>query len=124
MEISQNIGGGSDNEEEKNERTAKEVEENTIDQNVDGGYIPDRNTAFSIYKMESNIAQEIEVSIVQNSEDLKKRKHQARDLLENCNSYKNQIENIKISLNEKKLNKMNLGVINYSIGFFMNFFLG
>ena len=77
---------------------------------MDGGSIPDKNTAFSIYKIESGSAQEIESNIVQNSEDLKKRKHEARELLENCNTYKSQIENIKISLNDKKLNKLNLGV--------------
>lgn len=110
VEISSQNIGGSDNEEEKNERTSKEVEEKTIDQNMDGGSIPDKNTAFSIYKNESNSAQEIEASIVQNSEDLKKRKHEARELLDNCNSYKNQIETIKISLNDKKINKLNLGV--------------
>jgi hypothetical protein len=103
---SQNIG--SDNEEEKNERTSKEIEEKTVVQNLDD--IPDKNTAFSIFKNESNIAQDIEFNIIQNSDDLKKRKHEARELLENCNTYKNQIENIKNSLNDKKINKLNLGV--------------
>lgn len=111
LEISaNNIGQASDNEEEKNERTAKEVEEKTIDQNIEGNNIPDKNTAFSLYKIESNSAQEIESSIVQNSEELKKRKFEARELLDNCNTYKNQIEQIKISLNDKKINKLNLGV--------------
>jgi len=107
---SQNLVGGSDNEEERNERQSKEVEEKLFDEHVDGNPIPDKNTAFSIFKNESQIAREIESGILQNSEDLKKRKNDARELLESCNNYKNKIEIIKNGLNQKKLNKLNLGV--------------
>lgn len=114
MEISsQNIGGGSDIEEEKNERQGREIEEKTPQEQQDGNAIPDKNTAFSIFKQESPVAKEIESNILQNSEELKKRKAEARDLLDNCNVYKNKIESIKIGLNEKKLNKLNLGVSFY-----------
>jgi len=107
---SQNIAVGSDNEEERNERQSKEIEEKFSDEQVDLNAIPDKNTAFAIFKNESAIAKDIESGILQNSEDLKRRKVEARELLENCNNYKNKIEAIKISLNEKKLNKLNLGV--------------
>ncbi len=112
---SQNLAVGSDNEEERNERQSKEIEEKYNDEQLDSNVIPDKNIAFAIFKNESGIAREIESGIQQNSEDLKRRKAEARELLETCNNYKNKIENIKISLNEKKLNKLNLGVnINYA----------
>jgi hypothetical protein len=41
---------------------------------------------------------------------MKKRKKEARELLENCNNYKNEIEAIRNKLNDKKINKLNLGV--------------
>lgn len=107
---SQNLAVGSDNEEERIERQSKEIEEKFTDEQMDTNAIPDKNTAFAIFKKESGIAREIEFGILQNSEDLKKRKAEARELLESCNNYKNKIETIKISLNEKKLNKLNLGV--------------
>lgn len=101
---------GSDNEEERNERQSKEIEEKFLEEKLDANTIPDKNTAFSIFKNESNAAKEIESGILQNSEDLKRRKAEARELLDSCNIYKNKIEAIKVSLNEKKLNKLNLGV--------------
>lgn len=107
---SQNLAVGSDNEEERNERQSKEIEEKFSDEQFDSNAIPDKNTAFAIFKSESGVAREIESGILQNSEDLKRRKLDARELLESCNNYKNKIETIKISLNEKKLNKLNLGV--------------
>lgn len=108
---SQNLAVGSDNEEERNERQSKEIEEKFSEEQIDSNVIPDKNTAFAIFKNESGIAREIESGILQNSEDLKRRKAEARELLESCNNYKNKIEAIKVSLNEKKLNKLNLGVI-------------
>ena len=107
---SQNLAVGSDNEEERNERQSKEIEEKFSEEQNVAKAIPDKNTAFAVFKNESAIAREIESGILQNSEDLKKRKAEARELLESCNNYKNKIEGIKISLNEKKLNKLNLGV--------------
>jgi hypothetical protein len=59
--------------------------------------------------METNIAKEIEGGILQNSNDLKNRKEEAREYLDYCNNYKSKIEDLKTVLNEKKLNKLNLG---------------
>jgi len=52
---------------------------------------------------------------------MKKRKKEARELLENCNNYKYQIEVIRNNLNDKKIHKLNLGVIN--LFSFLNFYI-
>ena len=106
----QNIGPMSDNEEEKNEKFKKEGDEMKIyDEKIESETAPDKNTAFAMYKTESNQAKEIEQSIFQNSEDLKKRKYEAKHFLEQCNIYKTTIDKLKLTLNDKKLNKLSLG---------------
>ncbi len=110
MEVSnQNIQGLSDNEEEKNDKFQKENEIKHTEEKIEYDNIPDKNSAFQIFKTESPQGREIESGILQNSEDLKTRKKEAKDFLEQCNTYKSQIENLKNALNEKKLNKLNLG---------------
>ena len=71
--------------------------------------IPDKNTAFSIFKQESSKSKEIEEGIIRNSDDLKIKKTEAKELLESCNNLKHNIENLKERLTEKKFNKLNLG---------------
>jgi hypothetical protein len=105
----QNIGPMSDNEEEKNEKFKKEDEMKLSEEKIESENAPDKNTAFAMYKNESNQAKEIEQTIFQNSEDLKKRKFEAKHYLEQCNVYKTKIDNLKVTLNEKKLNKLSLG---------------
>jgi chromosome segregation ATPase len=110
VEVSnQNIQGLSDNEEEKNDKFQKENEIKHTEEKIEYDNIPDKNSAFQIFKTESPQGREIESGILQNSEDLKTRKKEAKDFLEQCNTYKSQIENLKNALNEKKLNKLNLG---------------
>jgi hypothetical protein len=105
----QNINPMSDNEEEKNEKFKKEDEMKSLEEKVESENVPDKNTAFALYKSESNNAKEIEHSIYQNSEDLKRRKTEAKNFLEQCNLFKDKIDTLKVTLNEKKLNKLSLG---------------
>jgi hypothetical protein len=111
VEVSnQNINQGlSENEEEKNDKFIKENEIKYSEEKVEQDIIPDKNSAFQIYKSESSQAKEIESGILQCSEELKKRKLEAKEYLNQCNSFKLQMENLKNKLNEKKLNKLNLG---------------
>lgn len=98
----------SDNEEEKNEKF-KENELKQTEEKADSEQIPDKNTAFLIFKTESSLAKETESGILQCSDDLKKRKSEAKEYLEQCNLYKSKLDDLKVKLNEKKLNKLNLG---------------
>ena len=70
--------------------------------------IPDKNTAFQIYKNETSTAKEIEEAITQTSADLKKKKETARELINEGSKLKVKIDELKDKLNEKKQNKMNL----------------
>jgi len=110
VEVSnQNINLGSDDEVEKNEKSKKEDDANLYEEKIEADVIPDKNTAFQIYKVESIQAKEIESGIIQNSEDIKKRKAEAKVYLEQCNIFKNKVEALKSTLNEKKLNKLSIG---------------
>jgi len=109
VEVSnQNINVQSDNEEEKYEKQFKE-NDLKISQEQELNEIPDKNTAFQIYKVDSQQAREIQMGILRNTEDLKFKKTEAKEFLEKCNSLKAKIEEYKIILNEKKLNKLSLG---------------
>ena len=70
--------------------------------------IPDKNTAFQIYKNETSTAKEIEEAISQTSAELKKKKETARELIDEGSKLKVKIDELKEKLNEKKQNKMNL----------------
>jgi kinesin family protein 6/9 len=70
--------------------------------------IPDKNTAFQIYKNETSTAKEIEEAITQTSADLKKKKETARELIDEGSKLKVKIDELKEKLNEKKQNKLNL----------------
>ena len=70
--------------------------------------IPDKNTAFQIYKNETSTAKEIEEAITQTSAELKKKKETARELIDEGSKLKVKIDELKEKLNEKKQNKMNL----------------
>jgi kinesin family protein 6/9 len=109
VEVSnQNINVQSDNEEEKYEKQLKE-NDLKISQEQELNEIPEKNTAFQIYKVDSQQAREIQMGILRNTEDLKIKKTEAKEFLEKCNSLKAKIEEYKIILNEKKLNKLSLG---------------
>jgi len=105
---SQNINVQSDNEEEKYDKFNKE-NETKIFHEQESNEIPDKNTAFQLYKTESAQAKEIQMGIFQNTEDLKLKKSEAKEYLDKCNAFKSKIEEYKIILNEKKLNKLSLG---------------
>jgi hypothetical protein len=111
VEISNhNLNSGfSDNEEEKNDKIIKENETKQSEEKADSEEIPDKNTAFLIYKSQSSQGREIEISIFQCSEELKKRKSDAKEYLDQCNKFKIQTDYLKNKLNEKKMNKLNLG---------------
>ena len=70
--------------------------------------IPDKNTAFKLYKYESDFSKETETNIKTNIENLKNKKNEARELLKKSQDLKSQIDEIKVKLNEKKQNKLNL----------------
>lgn len=103
-----NINIQSDNEDEKYDKQIKE-NETKISQEQELNEIPDKNSAFQIYKMESQQAREIQSGILQNQDDLRIKKTEAKEFLERCNAFKAKIEEYKIILNEKKLNKLSLG---------------
>ena len=100
MEVSnQNINVQSDNEEEKYEKQLKE-NDLKISQEQELNEIPEKNTAFQIYKVDSQQAREIQMGILRNTDDLKIKKTEAKEFLEKCNSLKAKIEEYKIILNE------------------------
>ena len=72
------------------------------------GVIPDKNSAFVIYKGESDFSKDIENQMKQNFNDLKAKKTEAKDLLEKGNVLKDKLKEIKTLLNDKKQNKLNL----------------
>jgi hypothetical protein len=72
------------------------------------GVIPDKNSAFVIYKGESDFSKDIENQMKQNFNDLKAKKTEAKDLLEKGNVLKDKLKEIKALLNDKKQNKLNL----------------
>ena len=70
--------------------------------------IPDKNTAFQIYKSENENAKKIEEDIINTTTEVKKYKDEARNLGENGNKLKEQIDNIQSALKNKQQNKLNL----------------
>ena len=72
------------------------------------GVIPDKNSAFVIYKGESDFSKDIENKMKENFNDLKAKKAEAKDLLEKGNVLKDKLKEIKTLLNDKKQNKLNL----------------
>lgn len=112
MELSnQNLAGAmSDNEEEKNnDKVQKENEVNQIEEQLENEPIPDKNTAFQIFKSESATGKEIENGILETNEELKKNRAEAKEYLDQCSKFKSRMEELKSALNEKKMNKLNLG---------------
>jgi kinesin family protein 6/9 len=105
----QNINHLSDNEEERNEKQRREEENKIAEERLDNEAIPDKNTAFLIYKNEILQAKEIETNIHNSTEDLKKRKSEAKSFLEQCNNYKSKIDSLKQTLTDKKRNKLSIG---------------
>ncbi len=70
--------------------------------------IPDKNSAFALYKNENETAKNIEEQIIQTNTDLKVKKDEAKKLGEEGNKLKEEIDKIKNALNEKQQNKLNL----------------
>ena len=70
--------------------------------------IPDKNTAFTIYKSENESAKQIEENIINTTTELKRLKDEARTLGEEGNKFKGQIDNIQATLKNKQQNKLNL----------------
>lgn len=115
MEVSnQNINAMSDGEDEKDLKMNKEQDIKQTEEKAENEVIPDKNIAFSIFKEQTQIAKDIEASILHNSEELKQKKNIARDLLESSNESKSKIEELKHKLNEKKTTKLSLGVFIFS----------
>ena len=99
-----------ENEEKKEEEEEKKEEEIHEEQPpyVPEGVIPDKNTAFKLYKYESQYSKDTEKQMKEDIEKLKEQKNTARELLEKSKELKNKIEEIKTKLNDKKQNKLNL----------------
>lgn len=71
--------------------------------------IPDKNTAFATFKLESKKAKDIENYINIKSKELNQKKEQARQYMELCNNLKSVINDFKMKLEDKKNYKFNLG---------------
>lgn len=71
--------------------------------------IPDKNTAFATYKLESKKAKEIENYINIKTKELNQKKESARQYMELCNNLKGVINDFKLKLEDKKNYKFNLG---------------
>ena len=102
----------SDGEEEKkdNINILKESEMKQVDENKqEYDDIPDKDTAYKIFKTESNQAKEIDYNLKKNMEDKKIKREQAKEYKRNCNELRSKIDDLRVKLNEKKLNKFNLG---------------
>ena len=100
-----------ENEEEKKEENEEKKEEEPQEELppfVAEGIIPDKNTAFKLYKYESQYSKETEKKMKDDIEKLKEQKNQARELLEKSKELKSKIDEIKSKLDEKKQNKLNL----------------
>lgn len=112
MQTTANIGEGEDT----NKKMGTEDEEGVdmmeqsenFEEEIPPEKIPDKNSAFQIYKSENAQAKEIEDGITQTTTDLKKRKEEARGFSEEGSKLKEQIEALRSKLNEKKQNKLNL----------------
>ena len=111
MEISrENINPIIDMEEEEKIEKKYDIDNKKKEEdNINIENIPDKNSAFQIYKVESSDAREIESGIVHNTDDLMKRKNEAKIYMDSCNTHKKSLDETKIKLNEKKLNKLSLG---------------
>ena len=100
-----------ENEEEKKEEIEEKKEEEPQEEQppfVAEGIIPDKNTAFKLYKYESQYSKETEKKMKDDIENLKEQKNKARELLEKSKELKTKIDEIKSKLEEKKQNKLNL----------------
>ena len=100
-----------ENEEEKKEEIEEKKEEEPQEEQppfVAEGIIPDKNTAFKLYKYESQYSKETEKKMKDDIENLKEQKNKARELLEKSKELKSKIDEIKSKLEEKKQNKLNL----------------
>lgn len=93
---------GASNEEETEKDVFQAKEQLPI------GRIPDKNTAFLIFKSESSYSQETEAAMKSSTDELAIKKTEARKLLERSTTLKEQLEQLKNALNDKKKNKLNL----------------
>jgi hypothetical protein len=111
LELSQSHGffntPVSDGEEEK--KITKETEIKSVTK-IDSSDIPDKNTAFQIFKSEYTPVKDFEQDMLSTSENLKKCKEDAKEYLNSCNIVKEKIEALKNFLNDKKVAKYNEGV--------------
>ena len=82
-----------------------------VEQILERKDVPDKNTAFMIFKSEHPSVKDFEVNISATHEKLKKNKDDAKEYLDKCNEFKARIEEIKNNLNHKKMSKFNEGVI-------------
>ena len=98
---------GEKNEEEKEEKKEEEIVEEKPPEIMEG-IIPDKNTAFKLYKYESQYSKEAEKKMKEDIEKLKEEKNAARELLDKSKELKAKTEDIKLKLNDKKQNKLNL----------------
>ena len=98
---------GEKNEEEKEENKEEEIVEEKPPEIMEG-VIPDKNTAFKLYKYESQYSKEAEKKMKEDIEKLKEEKNAARELLDKSKELKAKTEEIKLKLNDKKQNKLNL----------------
>lgn len=122
LELSQTNQVYSDDDEKNNiknftnEINSKENEEKTTYNNqYQDEVIPDKQTAFNIFKNESKLAKDVENRIAEISNDLVSKKENAKELMDVCNKLKSKIDDYKIKLNEKKLKKFNFGDENTNI---------
>ncbi len=98
-------------EEKKEEQKEEQKDEEEIEEQppfIMEGVIPDKNTAFKLYKYESDYSKEAEKKMKEDIDKLKEMKNIARELLEKSKELKNKIDEIKSKINEKKQNKLNL----------------
>ena len=98
-------------EEKKEEQKEEQKDEEENEEQppfIMEGVIPDKNTAFKLYKYESDYSKEAEKKMKEDIDKLKEMKNIARELLEKSKELKNKIDEIKSKLNEKKQNKLNL----------------
>ena len=98
-------------EEKKEEENEEKNEEENVEEKppeIMEGVIPDKNTAFKLFKYESQFSKETEKKMKSDIEKLKEQKNAARDLLNKSKELKTKTEQIKEKLNDKKQNKLNL----------------
>ena len=98
---------GEKNEEEKEEKKEEEIVVEKPPEIMEG-VIPDKNTAFKLYKYESQYSKDAEKKMKEDIEKLKEQKNAARELLDKSKELKAKTEEIKLKLNDKKQNKLNL----------------